>query len=138
MTTQNEQNKRKYAYWMRPSMVDEMEKMMGAANASSKSEFVCMAVDFFIGYLRMDKNIDFLAPLLAGAIKNEIASVEQNLCEILFKLAVEQAMANHIAASGSEINNGQINELRKMCASDVAHSNGIITFDKAYRFQKGW
>lgn len=41
-----EDKKQKYAYWMRPSMVAEMEEMLDSANATSKSDFVCQAVDF--------------------------------------------------------------------------------------------
>ena len=42
------ENKKKYAYWMYPSTVAEMEKMLDAANAVSKSDFVCQAVKFYI------------------------------------------------------------------------------------------
>ena len=44
--------KQKYAYWMRPSLVDEMTEMLESANATSKSDFVCEAVGVYIGYLR--------------------------------------------------------------------------------------
>ena len=44
--------KQKYAYWMRPSLVAEMTEMLESANATSKSDFVCQAVEFYIGYLR--------------------------------------------------------------------------------------
>ena len=43
--------KQKYAYWMRPSLVDKMTEMLESANATSKSDFVCQAVEFYIGYL---------------------------------------------------------------------------------------
>ena len=46
------ENKKKYAYWMRPTMVAEIEKMIPDANAKSKSDFVCKSVDFYIGYLK--------------------------------------------------------------------------------------
>lgn len=45
------ENKKKYAYWMKPSMVDEITEMLDEANATSKSDFVCQAVNFYIGYL---------------------------------------------------------------------------------------
>ena len=38
------ENKKKYAYWMKPSMVEEMTEMLDTANATSKSDFVCQAV----------------------------------------------------------------------------------------------
>lgn len=42
------ENKKKYAYWMYPSMVKEIEKSLDMANATSKSDFVCQAVNFYI------------------------------------------------------------------------------------------
>lgn len=48
--------KQKYAYWLRPSLVTEMENMLDESNATSKSDFVTQAVEFYIGYLRQ-KNV---------------------------------------------------------------------------------
>ena len=79
--------KQKYAYWMRPSLVDEMTEMLESANTTSKSDFVCQAVEFYIGYLRQQKIIDYLSPILAGVIRDEVESVEKNVCEMLFRLA---------------------------------------------------
>lgn len=36
-----ENNKKKYAYWMKPSMVEEIENALELADVKSKSEFVC-------------------------------------------------------------------------------------------------
>ena len=66
------ENKKKYAYWMKPSMVEEITEMLDTANATSKSDFVCQAVNFYIGYLHQQKCIDYLSPILAQTIKSEI------------------------------------------------------------------
>ena len=41
-----EDKKQKYAYWLRPSLVMEMESMLDDANARSKSDFVTQAIKF--------------------------------------------------------------------------------------------
>ncbi len=130
-------NKQKCAYWIRPSMVEEMESMLEAANATSKSDFVCQAISFYIAYLHQKKSIDFISPLLAQTIKSEVESVEHNLSEMLFKLAVEQAKCNHMIAYVNQIDNEDLIRLHDMCAGDVAHTNGIISFDLAYKYQHG-
>ena len=132
----NKDKKQKYAYWMRPSLVDEMTEMLESANATSKSDFVCQAVEFYIGYLRQQKNIDYLSPILSGVIRNEIESVEKNVCEMLFRLAVEQAKLCHAVAANSHYSEETMQRLHKQCVHDVSDCNGIITFDKAYRYQK--
>ena len=43
---------------MYPSMVREIEEMMPEANATSKTDFVRKAVEFYMGYLRQQKNIN--------------------------------------------------------------------------------
>ena len=121
---------------MRPSMAAEIEKMMPEANAKSKSDFVCKAVDFYIGYLRQQKNINYLAPVLAKSIKSEIRSVEKNICEILFKVAVEQAINSNLIAAEYDIDFNLLEELRDSCAKAVAETNGLITFEDAYDWQK--
>ena len=128
--------KHKYAYWMRPSLVAEMIEMLESANATSKSDFVCQAVEFYIGYLRQQKNIDYLSPILAGVIRDEVESVEKNVCEMLFRLAVEQAKLCHAVAANSHYSEETMQLLHDECAHEISNCNGIITFDEAYRYQK--
>jgi len=130
-------NKQKYAYWLRPSMVEEMESMLKEANATSKSDFVYQAISFYIAYLHQKKSIDFISPLLAQTIKSEVESVEHNISEMLFKMAVEQAKCNHMIACQNQIDNETLMRLHNLCARDVAQTNGIISFEKAYNFQHG-
>lgn len=130
------ENKKKYAYWMKPSMVEEMTEMLDTANATSKSDFVCQAVQFYIAFLHQQKCIDYLSPMLAQAIKSEIESVEKNISEMLFKLAVEEAKLSHIVAATNDINQISLMQLNDLCSNDVARNNGIITFEKAYEFQR--
>ena len=58
-----EDKKQKYAYWLRPLLVAEMENITTETNATSKSEFVTQAIKFYIGYLHRRKCIDFISPM---------------------------------------------------------------------------
>lgn len=129
--------KKKYAYWMRPSLIQEMESILKEANATSKSDFVCMAVSFYIGYLRDQKNINYLAPILASAIKEEVKFLESNLSRILFQMAVEQSKLNNLMAYLNEIDENSLENLQDFCAREVAQISGSISFEDAYAFQKG-
>ena len=111
--------------------------MLYDANAQSKSEFVCIAIIFFIGYLRSQKNINYLTPILAGAIKNEVQSLEDHLSEMLLKLAVEVAKSNHLIAATNTIPDDILERLNGKCCRDVALNNGRVTFENAYRYQHG-
>ena len=129
--------KTKYAIYLYPSLVEEMETMMKDANADSKSEFVSNALRFYIGYLKQGKNVDYLAPIIAQAIKEEIRSTEKNISQILFKLAVESAMLAELQATQIRVNDEQMEQLRRICSRIVAENNGIITLEKAVKHQQG-
>ncbi len=131
------ENKQKYAYWMRPSMVTEIEEMLPEANATSKGDFVCKAVEFYIGYLRQQKNINFLAPMLAGAIKSEVRSLGKDVCEMLFKLAVEMGINSNITAAVNDIEDESLENIRRNVAQEIARVNGILTFEDADEWQNG-
>ena len=131
------ETKKKTAIYLYPSQVEEIKSLMDQANAKSQSEFVSDAIRFYIGYLQQGKNVDYLAPIIAQAIKEEIRSTEKNISQILFKLAVESAMLAELQATQIRVPNDQMEQLRRMCSRIVAENNGIITLEKAIKHQQG-
>ena len=129
------ETKNKYAIYLYPSLVVEIDTLMKDANATSRSEFISDALRFYIGYLKQGKNVDYLAPIIAQTIKEEIRSTEKNISQILFKVAVESAMLAQIQAFQIQLTPTQMEDLRRMCSQMVAKNNGIITFEKAYDHQ---
>jgi len=131
------ETKSKYSFYLYPSQMEEIKNFMDQANAKSQSEFVSDAIRFYIGYLQQGKNVDYLAPIIAQTIKEEIRSTEKNISQILFKLAVESAMLSELQATQIRVTDEQMEQLRRMCSRIVSENNGIITFEKAYKHQKG-
>ena len=129
------ETKKKTAIYLYPSQMEEIKSLMDQANAKSQSQFVSDAVRFSIGYLQQGKNVDYLAPIIAQAIKEEIRSTEKNLSQILFKVAVESAMLAQIQAFQIQLTPTQMEDPRRMCSGIVAKNNGIITFESAYELQ---
>ena len=131
------ENKKKIAYWMTPTMIAEIQSFVDEGFSSSKGEFVREAVEFYMGYLRSEKNMDYLAPLIATAVRKEIESSEKNICEMLFRLAVESAKQNNILAAVCEVEEESLEYLNEDCCKIVARNNGIVSFEGAYEAQKG-
>ena len=129
------ETKIKYSFYLYPSQMEEIKNFMEMANAKSQSEFVSEAIRFYIGYLQQGKNVDYLAPIIAQTIKEEIRSTEKNISQILFKLAVESAMLSELQATQIRVSDEQMEQLRRMCSRIVSENNGIITFESAYEFQ---
>ena len=130
------ENKKKYAYWMYPSMVKEIEKSLESANATSKSDFVCQAVKFYIRYLHLGKSMNLIAPLLEQTVHNETESVERNLSEIMFKIAVELGVLSNVICSANNYSFETVSSLRENVAEEVASTNGVFTFEDAYDWQR--
>lgn len=125
------ENKKKYAYYMRPSLVKEMENMLDEANATSKSDFVNIAVRFYLDYLHNQKSVDFISPMLARTIKSEVESVEKNISEMLYKLAVEESKLCVALALDEDSERFDYDKLNEFCAQTVAMNNGVISFEEA-------
>lgn len=125
------ENKKKYVYYMKPSMAEEMELMLGEANATSKSDFVNIAVRFYLDYLHNKKSVDFISPMLARTIKSEIESVEKNVSEMLYKLAVEQSKLTVALACNDNFAKFDLEKLSEYCTQTVAENNGVIDFEEA-------
>ena len=84
------ETKSKYAIYLYPSQMEEIKSLMDQANAKSQSEFVSDAIRFYIGYLQQGKNVDYLAPIIAQTIQEEIRSTEKNISQGCYGDAVRR------------------------------------------------
>lgn len=124
-------NMKKYAFYMPKSLIDDVDNTINSLGKMSRAEFIREAVDFYISYLNSLKASDYLSPMLSRAIKGEIESVEKNISEMIFKLAVQSAVANIFIASGLNLDTSNIDYLTKCAATEIAKQNGIIDLKKA-------
>ena len=124
-------NMKKYAFYMPKRLIDDVDNTINSLGEMSRAEFIREAVDFYIGYLNSLKASDYLSPILSRAIKSEIESVEKNVSEMIFKLAVQSAIANIFIASGLNLDTSNIDYLTKCAAKEIAKQNGIIDLKKA-------
>lgn len=131
------ETKRRFPIYLPPGRDGEIAEFVENGYAKSQNDFINRAIDFYIGYLRNEKNVDYIAPILSSVIKSQIQETERNVCEMLFKLAVEVAKQNHITACQEEIDEASLAKLNDMCCRDVASNNGRVRFENAYRFQHG-
>ena len=105
----------------------EIREKMDDAHVRSLNAFVLKAIEFYLGYLRQGKNLNYISPILASSIKGEVKNIEHNLSEIIFKAAVQLSMLTQIVADEKEFYPEYLDELQKWCAEKVALTNGIIS-----------
>ena len=98
-------NKEKYAFWLMPEAKKMIEINAPLANCGSQSEFVEKAVRFYDGYLK----------------------VQHRMAKLLFNLAVEHSITNHMLAADVDMTREEYNKLRGGSVREVTSTRGTIS-----------
>ena len=124
-------NQEKYTLTIRMDGKTEQEirERLDEAHVRSLNAFVIKAIEFYLGYLKQGKNLNYISPILASSIKGEMKNIEQNISEIIFKIAVQLSMLTQIVADEKEFREEYLEELYKWCAEKVASTNGFISLE---------
>lgn len=128
-------NKQKFALWAYPNTLEEVDKAYEGDNCKSKSEFIEKAINFYLGYLKQEDNINYLSPRITSSVDAVVHGTEQRINRNLFKIAVELGKLSHMLAAVNDVDEDTLQELHEMCLDEVRHINGVINFDRAFRFQ---
>lgn len=130
------ENKQKFALWIYPQTLQEIEQHYRGDNCQSKSEFIEKAIRFYLGYLNEEQGVNYLSPIITETVKAEIKGTEQRLARLLFKIAVELGKVSHLIAATSDIDDETLRQLQSMCANEVRRINGVISSEDAVRYQR--
>ena len=128
--------KRKFALWIRPSLLEEVDSLYKSDNCASRSEFMEKALRFYMGYLSSQENQDYLAHVIPSTVKGIVDESSNRMGRLLFKLAVEQAVLSNILAAVCEVDHQELERLRNQCIQQIRKTNGLLSFDKALSWQK--
>lgn len=128
-------NKIKFHLWLYPKTMDDVNSCFAEDNCSSRSEFIEKAINFYIGYLKQEKNVNYLSPRITSSVEAVINGSEQRINRNLFKIAVELGKLAHTIAAANEVDEDTLHELHVMCVDEVRHINGVINFERAVKFQ---
>lgn len=108
---------------------------VGLLTSSSRSEFIEKAINFYIGFLKQEKNVNYLSPRITSSVEAVINGSEQRINRNLFKIAVELGKLAHTIAAANEVDEDTLRELHSMCVDEVRHINGALSFESAVKFQ---
>ena len=128
-------NKIKFPLWLYPKTMNEVNSRFADDNCGSRSEFIEKAINFYIGYLKQEKNVNYLSPRITSSVEAVINGSEQRINRNLFKIAVELGKLDHTIAAANEVDEDTLHELHSMCVDEVRHINGVINFESAVKFQ---
>ena len=116
-------------------LLDQCDAAVEKSGADSRSEFICDAIMHYIAVINMKENSRVLTPALESVIGSKIALTEDRINQMLFKVAVELAMQNHLTAGRYRYEDDYLDGLRDYCVQEVKALNGrmdLKDIQKAY------
>ena len=117
--------------------LDKLDEIMEREQGYSRSSLVREAVDYYLGYLVQKESVSYLSLLISQNIKLVLGRFEENLSEMLFKLAVEVSKSNILSARNSDLNDCALNYLNDVSEQLVAEHNGVLELERARNFING-
>ena len=131
--------KRKFALWIRPSILEEARRLSQTdeADCHSVSEYIGEALDFYNGYIASERNMDYFGRAIVSTMNAIIAESNTKINRMIFKLAVELAVTMNIVACVNDIDPESVKNVRRACVQEVKKSNGGFRLEDAIAWQRG-
>ena len=123
--------------YINQDLLKTCDNAISRTNATSRSDFISNAIEFYIAWLDSKNTTKILTPALESVIGSKILDTEDRIARVLFKQGVELAMLMHVVAATNDITESQLKDLRKICVEEVRRNSGKYKFEDAFRFQKG-
>ena len=131
-----EENKRKYAHWLRPNTIKLAKEMYQHDNCSSRSEYVEKAIHFYTGYISEKDSSLFLSKTLTSVMRGMLNDSENRMATLIFKLTVELAILMNVLAAMADVDDETLRKLRIKCVDDAKRTNGSISFAGVVKTQR--
>ena len=116
--------------------LEKLDEITEREQGYTRSSLVREAVDYYLGYLAQKESVSYLSPIISQNIKLVLGRFEENLSEMMFKLAVEVSKSNLLSARNSELNDVALSYLNDVSEQIVAEHNGVLDLKKAQEFQE--
>ena len=118
-------------------LLDQCDAAVEKSGADSRSEFICDAIMHYIAVINMAENGRVLTPALESVIGSKIALTEDRINQMLFKVAVELAMQNHLTAGRYRYEDDYLDGLRDYCVQEVKALNGRMDLKEIQKAYEG-
>ena len=126
-------NKEKYAFWLTPEVKKMVESDVALGNCGSQSEFVEKAVRFYDGYLKAQNASAFLPHAVADVLEGTLGVFANRMAKLLFNLAVEHNITNHLLAADVDMTREDYNKMRGNSVREINSTRGTISLKDVIR-----
>ena len=126
-------NKEKYAFWLTPEAKKMVEADVALGNCGSQSELVEKAVRFYDGYLKAQNAGAFLPHAVADVLEGTLGVFANRMAKLLFNLAVEHNITNHLLAADVDMTREDYNKMRGNSVREINSTRGTISLKDVIR-----
>ncbi|MFI3325389.1 MAG: hypothetical protein R3Y35_04360 [Clostridia bacterium] len=129
--------KERTTVWLDSEITPTIEYYVKKDDMKNQSEFIRKAIEFYIGYKNCRNSSKYISDILIGEMKGIIQNSETRMSRQLIHNTRELNMLLNLIAYDLNISEQSMERSRQRCLSEVINSNGAISFEQAYAFQKG-
>lgn len=130
------EGKIKFPLWIAPETKEIVAESFQKDNCKSMSEFIEKAILFYDGYLHARRAEYYLPRVLGSVLQGTLGVFADRIGKLLFKLAVESNIGNHILAADTDMDVETYERLRNRSLREVKETRGEISFEDDLIFQK--
>ena len=130
------EGKIKFPLWIAPETKEIVAKSFQKDNCKSMSEFIEKAILFYDGYRHARRAEYYLPCVLGSVLQGTLGIFADRIGKLLFKLAVESNIGNHILAADTDMDVETYERLRNRSLREVKETRGEISFEDDLIFQK--
>ena len=99
--------------YINQDLLKACDNSISRTNATSRSDFISNAIEFYIAWLDSKNTTKILTPALESVIGSKILDTEDRIARVLFKQGVELAVRMHVEAATNDITESQLKDLRQ-------------------------
>ena len=114
--------------------IESMDNFIKENEGYSRSSFVREAVEYYLGYIDMNENVNYISPLINQNIKLILSRFEAKMSEMIFKMAVEVCKSNILTAYQSELSDQALDYLDRTSKRIVAEHNGTLDLEESQKY----
>ena len=112
-------NKIRTGFYLEKELLDECDCFLEQSNSCSRNELVRKAIEFYLGQLKAQGNVEYLAAAIKKLVTAAVAASEEKTSRLLFKIAVELGKISNMLAAANEVDDETLRELHIMCIDEV-------------------
>ena len=128
--------KSRHSVWLSDDVWREVDALYKLDNCPTRNEFVEKALRQYCGRLHAERTGAYLLRALQEVLEGTLGVFGDRLGRLLFKLAVEHNMTNHLLGGDVDMTREEYNKMRGSSVREVSATHGTISFKDVLLFHQ--